>query len=108
MKKRLNTYLRDNLIVEVLMEHRGAEDCITAKELQKILADNGYSVGQWSIGAIIRAIMYERKLPICFINAKGYYWAIRKADLEATISDLAGRQNALQEHIDFLSKFLIH
>lgn len=108
MCKKLKTYERDNLVVNTLMEHRGAEDCIIAKELQKILADHGYKLAQWSVGQAIRHIMYERKLPICFINGKGYYWAIRKAELEATIADLTSRMNALQEHIDHLSKFLMH
>ncbi len=102
-----NTFERDNLVVNILIEHRGKEDPITQKELQSVLESHGYKIAHWSIGQVVNRIAYQRKLPICYVNGKGYYWASRRSEIEDTIADLRSRMNALQEHIDHLSKFLL-
>lgn len=56
---------------------------------------------------MINDIAKEWGLPICFINAKGYFWATQKSDIQETIADLQSRINALQEHINHLKGFII-
>ena len=67
---------RDNLIVKYIQQHKGKDNCVSAKELAKHLQDNGYSTKSEAMHVIIRKIMYERCLPICSLNSKGYYWGV--------------------------------
>lgn len=99
---------RDNLIVEILKKHRGLDNVISTKQVSKELADNGYELNFNTLPETIKRIAFERNLPICSSNTKGYYWASCRADLEHTIADLQSRIKALQEHIEHLQQFFIY
>ena len=99
---------RDNLIVEILKRHRGLNNVISTKQVSKELAENGYDLNVNTLPEKIKQIAFERNLPICASNTKGYYWASCRADLEHTIADLQGFYTALQEHIEHLQQFFIY
>lgn len=64
---------RNNLLVEELRRHRGADNCITSEEVSKFLADKGYRLRAHNVGSLINKLMFERCLPICYINGQGYF-----------------------------------
>ena len=99
---------RDNCIIAILKEHRGVNNAIPTKEIAKQLQSKGFNTNANTVTEIVKQIMYERNLPICSSNTKGYFWASFKADLDHTISDLESRMIALQEHIEFLQQFYIY
>ncbi len=99
---------RDNCIIAILKEHRGVNNAIPTKEIAKQLQSKGFKTNANTVTEIVKQIMYERNLPICSSNTKGYYWASCRADLEHTITDLQSRIKALQEHIEYLQQFFIY
>lgn len=105
--KRKATYERDNLVVNLMITARGEENALSAKSIAEYLTKNGYKTQTKYIGTLINNIMYERKIPICYINAKGYYWAKSKLEIKKTISDLESRISALKDHIAHLEIFMI-
>ena len=105
--KALTVFKRDTLVFNFLREHKGEENKVNSEEIKKFLGENGYSIKKEHIHSIVRKVMYDRNAPICFSNAKGYYWAKSRDELEMTISDLESRRNSLQEHIDHLKGFMI-
>ena len=105
--KSFDIFKRDTLLLEFIKAHKGEENRVTSYELQKFLNEKGYSVKQKHICYLINKIMYERNAPICYINAKGYYWARTKAEIEKTIGDMQMRRDSLQKHIDHLKNFII-
>ena len=98
---------RDNLLVDELRKHRGAEKAISSHEIVNFLSENGYEIKQRNVGTLVNKLMIERSLPICFINGKGYYWASKTSEIQATIKDLQSRIFALQEHIERLKCFIM-
>lgn len=106
--KRQDLVKRDNFIVEIVKSHRGLGNTISTKQICKELTDNGFAVSCGSLPEIIKKIAFERNLPICSSNTKGYYWASCRADLDHTIADLQSRIKALQEHIEHLQQFFIY
>lgn len=97
---------RDNILVEYLYNHKGAENAASQYDIASYLEAQGYKQKLGTVASLIRRITKERYLPICSINGKGYYWASSKADVQAAIADLEGRVAALTEHIDRLKMFL--
>ena len=104
----LQVFKRDNELVDFIKAHRGGESAVTTELICTHLAERGYPTDKRYIGHLINKLMYERNLPLCYINGKGYYWAIRKAEIENTIIDLRCRINAMQEHIDHLNRFIVN
>lgn len=98
---------RNNLLVEELRRHKGAENAMTSEQAQAFLEEHGFYTKARNIGTYINRLMLERCLPICYINGKGYYWATKQSEIQATINDLQSRINALQEHIGHLKGFII-
>lgn len=105
--KRQNTFIRDNLLVEELIQHRGRENAMSTKQIMEFLGNNGYPYKANGIGKLVNRISKERCLPICYENGKGYYWPLRRSEIQTTVRDLQGRIDALQEHIDRLRNFII-
>ena len=103
----LTVFKRDTLVFIFLREHKWEENKVNSEEIKKFLCENGYSTKKEHIHSIVRKVMYDRNAPICSSNAKGYYWAKSRDELEMTISDLESRRNSLQEHIDHLKGFMI-
>ena len=100
-------FKKENLIVDTLFKHRGIENTITAKELCDILRKNGFEVKHRSINGMMTKIKFERKIPICYIRGKGYFWGKKKEDIELTIVDLRLMIKSLEEHAEFLESFII-
>jgi uncharacterized small protein (DUF1192 family) len=97
---------RDNILADYLFNHKGAENAATKHDIANYLAAQGFPQNLNSVGDLVNRIAAQRHLPICAANGKGYYWAINKAEILATIADLEGRIAALSEHIDRLKIFL--
>jgi hypothetical protein len=106
-RKSLDVFKRDSLLLEFLKQHKGAENIVTSKEIMDFLNNNGYETIKSNVWQIIRRIMFERNAPICFSNAKGYYWAQTRAEIQTTIADMESRIFALNKHIEHLKNFII-
>lgn len=106
--KRDQATKRDNLFIKELREnHRGSENALSSQQASKYLGEHGFPLKASHIGTLVNKLALERCLPICYINGKGYFWATSKCEIQATVADLQGRINALQEHIDHLNSFII-
>lgn len=103
----IDSFKRDNILLEFMKEHRGKRNNATSKEIADFLNSRGYETNTASVHSMVKRVMYERNAPICHINSKGYYWATSRDEIEATIADLEMRRVALQEHIDHLKNFII-
>ena len=62
---------RDNLLVEFIKAHKGRNQAVSTKEITEYLGSKGYKTPITSLLPIIRKIMYERNLPICFVSMGG-------------------------------------
>lgn len=105
-RNRLETFKRDNCLVDIIFQHKGKENAIGTKDLQLALAEKGYKVGADYIHGIVAKAVFERHLPICAVTKKGYYWATSEQDLQSCIDELQDKVNTLQEHIDLLKSFI--
>ena len=105
-KRKLETYQRDDEIVRILNAHRGRRNAIGANEIRKCLRLKGYSVQSHTVRTRIKKIMYERHMPVCFDNSKGYYLPSCREDVLAVIADCESRIDALKEHINHLNQFI--
>lgn len=102
------TFKRDNLLVDFLFEHKGIQNIVSAKAICEFLNERGYHAKPDSINAVIRRVMFERRLPICSVNSKGYFWATTKEEIQMTIDDLQGRIEETQNRIEHLQSFIIN
>lgn len=105
--KRVNVIKRDNLLVSFLLSHKGGQNCVSSKEISKYLNENGYATTVNAVHGIIRRVMYERTLPICQLNSKGYFWAEKPEEIQASIDDLQGRIEEMQSRIEHLQHFIV-
>ena len=105
-RKRIDTLKRDNLLVDIIFQHKGKENAIETKELTLALNERGYSVRGDTLHDIVKKVTLERHLPICSKTHCGYYWATSKQDIQVAIDDLQGKINGLQERIDLLKSFI--
>ena len=69
---------RDNLLVDFIFQHKGINQIVSSKEISEYLNSKGFPIQQQGIHTAIRDVIFERRLPICSLNGKGYYWAITK------------------------------
>lgn len=97
---------RDRLLAEFLQQHKGTERAVGRKEIAKFLTEHGYKQKESTVNMLVKKVMFKRRLPICEINSRGYYWAQSKKDFEDTISDLEKRINSMTERIAFLKSFI--
>jgi hypothetical protein len=107
---KLSTYeafKRNGILLEFIKEHKGKENIVTSEQIADFLNAKGYKTDRQYVHYLVNAVMYERHAPICYFNAKGYYWASNRAEIENTIADLERRKAALQEHINHLKNFII-
>lgn len=107
-KPQIETFERDNLLVDIIFHHKGKENIISAKEIVAILTENGYETRRSSIHQVIRKVMFERRLPICSANSKGYFWATSKEEIQMTIDDLQSRIAEMTNRIEHLQSFIIN
>lgn len=105
--KQIDTFKRDNLLVDFIYQHKGAKNVVSTKEIAKYIEERGYKQKVETINMIIRRLVFERKLPICSINSKGYYWANTKQEILDTIADLEGRIAEMKNRIELLNSFVL-
>ena len=98
---------RDNLLVDFLLEHKGAENAVSSREISKYLTAVGFPIKAQSVHSAVSNLIDERRLPICSLNCKGYYWGRTKDDIMECISHLQSRVESLEEHIKHLYNFVI-
>ena len=102
----VETIKSDNALVDLLVEHKGKANVISSKEIAEHLTACGYPIKVGCVGMKVGRVMYERHLPICLLNAKGYYWANCKAELRESVADLESRIVAMRQHIEHLESFI--
>lgn len=100
-------FKRDNILVDFLFTHKGAENIASAQDIAQHLTAQGYPSTTDSVGDLVRRLILERRLPICSYNRKGYFWASTRTELANAINDLQSRSDALLERISILNAFLI-
>ncbi len=102
----VDTIKSDNILVDLLAEHKGKEKVISSRAIAEHLTACGYPIKAACVSVKIGRVMFERHLPICHLNSHGYYWASCKAELRESIADLESRIVAMQEHIEHLKSFI--
>jgi hypothetical protein len=105
-RKRFETFKRDNLLVDIIFQHKGLQNAIGTQELVHALNERGYSVKPECMHQIVTKIVFERRLPICSMVHKGYYWGTSKQDIQGAIDELQYKIQGLQERIDLLKSFI--
>lgn len=98
---------RDNALVQFIGEHKGLRNAVSSKDIEKHLNVRGFETKSACVNSLVKRIMFERRLPICSSNRKGYYWAETRTDITHTIADLESRITELQAHINHLKNFII-
>lgn len=104
--KREATFKRDNAVINILLNHKGGDNFISAKDLAKELNKLGFDTNAEALREAIRRLRYERHTPICFANAKGYYLPACKSDIEVVIADLESRVEEMTRYAEFLKGFI--
>ena len=102
----IEAFKRDNLLVDIIFNHKGKENAIGTKEIVSILNEKGYKTKPEQVHCIVGHIVADRHIPICSVCHCGYYWATSKQDIQIAIDDLQEKINGLQERIDFLQNFI--
>lgn len=105
--KQKDTMRRDNLLVSFLAQHRGGENCVSSKEISEYLSKCGFKTQTNAVHNLVRKVMFERMLPICSYNSKGYFWAESQEEIKTAIADLQGRICEMQDRIELLNKFIL-
>ena len=103
----IQMFKRDNYMVEIIKKHKGRSNPIASNKLCSMLNELGYETKVRNIGNIVSRIMYERNLPIGYVNGRGYYWATCEEDILPVIADLESRRYEMQRHIDHLRNFIM-
>ena len=104
--KDIDTFKRDNALMDFLKKKRGKDNVTSSKEIAKYLNSIGYDIAPSTVHSIVNRIRDERILPICYINSRGYFWAKTPSDIKNTITDIDSRIQALIEHKKQLQSFL--
>lgn len=103
---RIKAFERDNLLVNIIMAHKGKENAIGTQEIVLELDKNGYKLPADQLHQIIKKITVERCLPICSLTNCGYWWATSKRDIQTAIDGLQSKIDGLQKRIDLLKSFI--
>ena len=107
-RKRTDTIKRNNLLVKFLSQHAGENNGASYNDIIKYLKEYGFETTPDSLRNLITKVKLERRLPIVYKRKKGYFWANCKQEILDTINDLKSMQNAIQEQINMLEKFVIN
>lgn len=103
----IESFKRDNALVDIIFRHRGKENAIGTIELVSALNEMGYRERAEQIHTTVGRIACERHLPICSVNHCGYYWGSSKQDIQVAIDDLQKKINGIQDRVDFLKSFIV-
>ena len=104
--KDIDTFKRDNALMDFLKKKRGKENVTSSKEIATYLNSLGYVTSSTAVHSMVNRIREERSLPICYMNSKGYFWAKSLSEIKSTIADIDSRIQALTEHKNQLQSFL--
>lgn len=88
---------------DILMNHRGANNPITAKEISSIMGF-GMEDTQHECRQIIRRTMDMFSLPVISC-ARGYYIANSKEEIESYCKNIMGRIKGMRKRLDSAVKF---
>lgn len=102
----LDAFKRDNMLVDIIFAHKGINNAIGTKELARVLREKGCDVPADHIHVTVSRIVHERRLPICSVTHRGYYWATSKQDIQACIDSIEGKIRGLKERVDLLQSFI--
>ena len=105
-RKRIETFKRDNCLVDIIFQHKGKENAIGTRELVRALKESGYKVQSDAVHVIVKKVVLERRLPIGALTHQGYFWAVSKQDLQSCIDELQEKIDGMQERIDLLKGFI--
>lgn len=105
--KSVEAFKRNAQLVEFMKLHKGNENIVSSKEISDFLISKGWDSKPTHVHSYLRACMYEFNAPICYVNTKGYFWAVRSEEISRTIEDMQSRIKSLQQHIDHLNNFVI-
>lgn len=100
-------FKRDTAVLNVIKEHKGKENSISAKDLVKEVISKGYEMTVTNCGHIVERLIFERHVPICSIKYHGYYWAETTKDIEDCVNCLRSSVNTTLMRIDILESFII-
>lgn len=96
------TLAREDKIIEILRQHRGAENGVTREEICKILHESGFSCSPNSLRKIIESIRKLRKTPIWCNTKGGFFWIETSDDAKQAIHSIQLNIDTLNETKDFL------
>ena len=105
--KQVDTFVRDNALVDIIFNHKGKNNAIGTDELVKELERKGFKINKELVHGIVKRVTMERHLPICSIVRTGYYWATNKEDIMFAIDHFKSKIEGLQKRIDLLNSFII-
>ena len=106
-RKHIETFKRDNELVDIIFQHKGIENAIGTKELVIALNERGWKVKIDGIHLNVSKVILERRLPICGVVGKGYYWATSKQDILSCVNELQSKIEALQTRCELLKSFYL-
>ena len=104
--KRIDALYRDNLLVEIIYQHKGKGNAIGTKDIVRCMSENGYKLPADQVHSVVKKITAERHLPICSVNHVGYWWGTSKQDFIDAIADLQAKIDGLNDRIDLLKSFI--
>lgn len=68
--------------------------------------ERGWKTKPDNVHTIISKITLERRLPICAVVNKGYYWGTSKQDILSCVNELSSKIEALQIRCELLKSFI--
>ena len=97
-----STLAREDKIIEIVRQHKGAENGVTREEICQILHESGFSCGLNSLRKIIESIRKQRKSPIWCNTKGGYFWIETSDDAKRAVKSVQLHIDTLNETKDFL------
>ena len=105
MADRLTDHEREilPLVVDILKDRRGRGKELSASMICHALRRLGYHATDIMVRAVVNHIRTECVIPCLVANNHGYYVAFTRDDMDACISSLEGRVEAIKEVIQALT-----
>ena len=105
--KHIEAFRRDNLLVDIIFQHKGKDNAIGTQALRREMEKCGYEVSSERVHMLVNKVTYERHIPICSIGGHGYYWATSKKDIQLYVNELKAKIDGLQERVNLLESFIL-
>lgn len=71
--KHFEAFKRDNVLVDIIFQHKGIDNAIGTQELRRAMAQRGYTVRADYVHSLVNRVVFERRIPICSVAKSGYY-----------------------------------